>query len=97
MVYLLNPEELARFAELEQLEKETRIALEELKQRVESRDLGFHYDDDPDLAQLDPEDRRFVALADAEELFAYAELGERLATAMVEMAKMIRTTGERKR
>jgi len=101
MIYLLSPEELEKWAALEERIEETRAEIAMLLATVRDRKLTDHQDKPQNpkreavLNKLSKEDREFAEAAYPEELHLYQELLRREGQAELASAEMIGMAEER--
>ena len=101
IVYLLSPEELEKWAALEERIEETRAEITMLLATVRDRKLTDYRDKfrDPEeeaiLQDFCKEERAFFQTADSQELRLYGELLRSQGQAKLALAEMIRMAEER--
>jgi hypothetical protein len=101
MIYLLSPEELEKWAALEQTIEEAQAQRAKLRETVRDRKLTDYQDKsrDPEqeriLEKLSKEDREFAQAAYPEERRLYQELLRREGQAELALAEMIQLAEER--
>jgi hypothetical protein len=97
MVSYLTPEELEKYAELEQTEKETRLAKEAMLNEARGRNFVCQVDAAyaADIAELSPDHQEAFRIMNPEELERFSELCMRNAQAFLDQAKFIKMAGAR--